>query len=104
VITGALALLQLHIFWVTIFHHHESSAFPLQSSTVQQGSRHIPLAVETSLVCTACQIVRHGALRPTLGPQALRPASAAPLRMAVLRDHLSLLQPVVIFGRAPPLS
>jgi hypothetical protein len=104
VITCALALLQLHISWVTVFHRHESPPFSLKPPTVQEGSRTVPLALEASLLCTACQIVRQGALRPTLSLQAPRPGSAAPLRIAVLRNHLSSLQTIVIFGRAPPLS
>ncbi len=104
IVTWALALLQLNIFWVTAFHHHDALILHGQTPSVQVASHFVPAGAEASLVCTACQIVRHGAFRPSIRPEAPRPAASVPFQIAVLRGDLRSSQQVIIFGRAPPLS
>jgi hypothetical protein len=101
-ITCALALLQLHIFWVTVFHHHDSLAFPLQPSTIQEGSQHTPLAADASLLCTACQIMRHGAAQPTVAFQLPAPATLVPFLPKRVLIKIHSLQQDAFNGRAPP--
>ena len=102
-ITCALALLQVHIFWVTLFHHHDSLPLPLQSSTVQQGSADMPLEVEASLFCTACQIMRHSAAQPALAFQLPAPATLVPFLPKGVLIKIHSIQPDAFNGRAPPL-
>src|SRR5271169_6410852 len=103
-LTCILALLQVHLFWLTIFHHHEETIVSTQPATFQQKNPNSPAAVETGLVCTACQIVRNSALRPTVSPQAPGLISSVPLHLAVAHNNLRPVLRVVGFGRAPPLS
>ena len=102
--TSALVLLQVHLFLLTVFHHHDSDLLQKRPATVGQGRFHTPPTVDAALVCTACQIIRHSAMRPSVGPQAPQVASAVPLRLAVPRDYLPSLQKIAAFGRAPPLA
>jgi hypothetical protein len=102
--TYVLVLLQVHLFLLIVFHHHNSDYLQNGPATVTQGRQHLPRALDTTLVCTTCLIIRHSPLRPTLGPQAPQIAAAVPLRVAMLRDHLPLLQRVAALGRAPPLA
>ncbi|HLY61272.1 MAG TPA: hypothetical protein VKV95_11025 [Terriglobia bacterium] len=102
--TSALVLLQVHLFLLTVFHHHDSDFFQNRPATLSQGRFHTPPAVDAAFVCTACQIIRHGAMRPSLGPQAPQVASSVPLRLNVLRDDLPSLQKIAAFGRAPPIA
>ena len=104
IVTCALALLQLHIFGVTIFHRHEAPPFPLQPSAIQQASLHEPLAVQGSLLCTACQIMRHGAVRPKVAFQPLASASLVPYLPQGVLIKIHSIQPDAFNGRAPPLS
>jgi len=102
--TCALALLQINLLWLTLFHRHDDLPYSTRPSTVQQGRQQAPLVVDTGLLCNACQIVRLGALRPSVSPQAPRIASLVPLRVSVHRNDLRSHQRIVVFGRAPPLS
>lgn len=99
-----MVLLQVHLFLLTVFHHHASDFLQNVPATVSQGRQHAPRAVDATLICTTCQIIRHSASRPTLAPQAPQIASAVPLRVAILRDDPPSLQRVATFGRAPPLA
>lgn len=104
VTTCALALLQINLLWLALFHRHEAFTYSTQPVSVQPGRRQLPLVVDTALLCNACQIVRQSALRPSVSPQAPRIASLVPLRLAVRRNDPRSPQRIVVFGRAPPLS
>src|SRR5579859_704003 len=104
VTTCALALLQINLLWLALFHRHDTCTFSTQPVSVQQGRRESPLVVDTALLCNACQIVRQSALRPSVSPQAPRIASLVPLRLAVQRNAPRSPQRIIVFGRAPPLS
>lgn len=102
--TCALVLLQVHLFLLVVFHHHDSDFLQSRPATVTQGREHTPRAVDATFICTTCQIIRHSASRPTLGPPAPQVASAVPLRQAIPSNDLPSLQRVAVFGRAPPLA
>jgi hypothetical protein len=94
----------VHLFLLTVFHHHNAEFFQNQPAAIGQESHHTPLAADASLICTTCQIIRHSAMRLTPGAQAPQVAHVVPLRMASLCDDLPSPRRIAIFGRAPPLA
>jgi hypothetical protein len=101
--TFALVFLQVHLFLLIVFHHHNSDYLVNQTPVVGQR-HHTPIAVDTNLICTTCQIIRHSPLRPTLGPPPPQVDFVAPFHLAIVRDDLPSFQKIAVFGRAPPLA
>lgn len=104
-----LALMQMHLLLVLVFHHHYVPEFALAFSstttrtTVKQADKDPLPPISERDFCTGCQILRHGAIRPALGSPAAQRLTVSPLlavRAAVL---VPFTQPVSLHGRAPPL-
>src|SRR5690349_4718278 len=93
--TFALVFLQVHLFLLIVFHHHSSDFLVNQAPVVGQH-HHTPNAVDTTLICTTCQIIRHSPLRPTLGPQPPQVDSVAPFHVAMVREDLPSLQKIAV--------
>jgi hypothetical protein len=106
--TWLLALMQLHLLVVLVLHHHVLSGISLDltdtptniSNTNRQSQ---PVGGPTSY-CTACQILRHSAVRPSLGNPAQYRSSVAPLRSLLAAAIVVSTQPAAWHGRAPPLA
>jgi hypothetical protein len=105
--TWLLAMLQLHLLVVLVLHHHVLPGVALEFSnmpmTVGQAGRHsLPAGAEQGY-CTACQILRHSAVRPSLSSPASQHASVAPLMPPLSATIVLSAQPSPWYGRAPPL-
>jgi|ERR1035441_7609389 hypothetical protein len=98
-----LVLLQVHLLWIVMFHRHGETPAPWHTDSVQVGGTQQSPAAESTLVCTACQIVRNSAIRPATAAPLFSAALAVALspRSAISQYH-SLL-PVIWYGRAPPI-
>jgi hypothetical protein len=106
--TWLLAAMQLHLLLVLVLHHHCLPQIALEVSTTpteigQTNRRSQPVNGEQSY-CTACQILRHGAVRPALGNPTARHSLAAPFlgQRGVIATFST--QPAAWHGRAPPLA
>ena len=100
-----LMVLQGNLLWMAMLHQHSIRAFAGGASTaLSQGSSQPSPAVATELTCTVCQIVRQSLALPVTGSPLLH-AAASVSRLVLLRpgDYHSY-QPIIVFGRAPPLS
>ena len=97
-------LAQINLFWVSVLHRHEEGTLPARGTTLQGGERSSGPVLATGLLCTACQIVRHGAARPTLGTRAPNLAASSPIRLTVDLSQSPFHARYVAYGRAPPLS
>lgn len=105
VTTALVVLAQLHLLWVAALHHHEAISVPWQAAEVEGCEPHFHAApADSGLFCTACQIVRHGAVRPAQGARAPQPEDASISHPLVASGTFYSHQPTAIFGRAPPLS
>ncbi|HET7212931.1 MAG TPA: hypothetical protein VFL79_05045 [Terriglobia bacterium] len=103
-----LAVLQVHLLVVLVLHHHVVPGSALEFSnaptTIGQGGRQsLPPGAEQGY-CTACQILRHGAVRPTLGNPTLHYSSVATLLSPLSATIIVSSQPSPWYGRAPPLA
>jgi len=99
-----MLLAQINLFWLSVLHRHEEGTLPARATTLQGGARSSGLVLATGLLCTACQIVRHGAARPTLGTRAPNPAASSPMRLTADLNESPFHARYVAYGRAPPLS
>ena len=99
----ALVLLQVHLFGVTMLHHHSETPIAGHAPWVQAQVQQLPTA-ENGLPCTACQIVRQSAVQPATDVVVFQPAASAPLPPSLTHRFYRSLQPAISFGRAPPLS
>jgi hypothetical protein len=100
--------MQLHLLVVLVLHHHVLPRFSLGLSATtanvgQAGRRSQPAGAEQGY-CTACQILRHGAVRPSLGNPTPHRTSVAPFLMPLSATVILSAQPAAWYGRAPPLS
>ena len=106
--TWLLALMQLHLLVVLVLHHHLLPRLSLELSaattTVGQADRQSQPAGSEQSYCTACQILRHGAVRPSLGNPTPHRTSVAPFLMPLSAAVLVSARPAAWHGRAPPLS
>jgi len=99
----SLVLLQVHLACVAVLHHHGETATWWHAPWVSGcGAQQSP-AVGDSLPCTACQIVRHGAVRPATATAIFQPAVSVPLPARMTQGIYRSLQPAISYGRAPPL-
>ena len=99
-----LVLLQFHLLWVVVLHRHAGTGSPSRTSSIHQPNSQNTPAADTGLLCAACQIVRHGAVRPALSPVTLSPVAATILGAVVPASHFTSFQPGAVYGRAPPLG
>ncbi|HET7100662.1 MAG TPA: hypothetical protein VFJ52_05880 [Terriglobia bacterium] len=106
--TWLLAVLQLHLLIVLVLHHHVLPEIALGFSNTptsigQAGRQSLPGGAEQGY-CTACQIVRHSAVRPSLGNPTPYLSSVAPLLPPLSAIVVHSAQPSPWYGRAPPLA
>ena len=97
-------LAQINFLWVSVLHRHEEGAPPARATALRGGDRWSQPLVATGPLCTACQIVRNSAARPTLGTPAPNPATSSPIRLIADPTESPFHVPYVAYGRAPPLS
>jgi len=107
VTTWLLAVMQMHLLVVLVLHHHVLSRTSLELSTTttsmgQADRNSLPAGGEQSY-CTACQILRHSAVRPSLGNPTVYHSSVAPLLALSAAMGVLYAQPTAWHGRAPPL-
>ncbi len=104
VTTCCVLLAQVHLLWVAVLHRHEAVTVPVGATTVREVARHPQPAVESGVLCTACQIVRQSAARPAAGTPTPEPAAAVSLRPVVPSNEFYSYERTVVYGRAPPAS
>jgi hypothetical protein len=106
--TWLLALMQLHLLVVLVLHHHVLSGIFLEltqtTTSISQTGRQSQPAGATQGYCTACQILRHSAVRPSLGNPTQYRSSVAPLLSQIAAAGSLSAQPAAWHGRAPPLA
>src|SRR2546429_4945362 len=93
--TGILSLtLQVNLLWLAGVHRHEPlGRFGARSMALRQANQHTQPVAEGSLVCTACQIIRHAAARPVTGALNPQPPTSGFVRLAPRsEEHTSELQ------------
>ncbi len=104
VVTWAMMAMQFHLLLVAALHRHGSLELS-PSATVLQAAHHASTpGLDDSLPCTACQIVRHNAVRPALTTPLPELAAAASRPRAFAISHYHLLIATAANGRAPPLA
>jgi len=106
--TWLLAAMQLHLLLVLVLHHHvlPNVSLNLSTRTVTLGkpNQHSrPVSGEQGY-CPACQILRHSAIRPSLGNLTLHWLAVAPLLAPSTAGTLPSAQSSSWYGRAPPLA
>jgi hypothetical protein len=104
-----LAVMQLHLLVVLVLHHHVLSGNLLAltnkvPASIGQTGRHSHPAGEEQGYCTGCQILRHSAVRPSLGNPTPHRSSIAPLRSPLASRIVFSAQAAAWHGRAPPLA
>ncbi len=104
VIIWAMMALQVHLLLVAVLHHHGSMGLSQSAATLQADHQVSPPALNDGLLCTACQIVRHNAVRPALTTPIPELAAATPMPRAFAISRYHLLVTTVANGRAPPLA
>jgi hypothetical protein len=106
--TWLLAVMQLHLLMVLVLHHHVLRGIALEFSqaTTSLGQTEKPSrpAGSEQGFCTACQILRHSAVRPSLGSPAPHRSSIAPFLGPRFVPVVLSAQPSPCYGRAPPLA
>ena len=99
-----LVVLQLHLFGVAALHRHGDSMAPRHGLRASAAATPFNSGADSQLLCTACQIVHHGAVQLTSAVQVLPSAASVPLaRNTTPTNYLSEL-PAAHHGRAPPLA
>jgi len=94
-------LAQANLLWLVVVHRHDEETVPMAATAVNGAARQ---SLETGLLCTACQIVRHGAARPTLGTPVPSPVASTPIGFPDDAGVLAFHRLSVTYGRAPPLG
>jgi hypothetical protein len=107
--TWLLAAMQLHLLLVLALHHHILPTFSLGLSTTTTATvsqTHSPPqpANGEQRYCTACQILRHGAVRPSLGNPTPHRSTVRPLLAPRAATDILTAQLSAWYGRAPPLA
>jgi len=104
-IVGALLLLQMNLLWVAALHHHaELDVLPRTAAALHARNKQPAPAAESGVLCTACQIARHGAARPAATASPTEPEAATFLGAVVRPIPFHSCQLHVVCGRAPPLA
>jgi hypothetical protein len=106
--TLLLAVMQLHLLVVLVLHHHVLQGISLEISrtttSIGQTDRQSQPVGAAQGYCTACQILRHSAVRPSLGNPTPHRSSAVPLLAPLSAAVVLSAQPSAWHGRAPPLA
>ena len=106
--TWLLAAMQMHLLLVLALHHHILPEFSLELSTttvkIGQTDRQSQPANGEQRYCTACQILRHGAVRPSLGNPTPHRSTVTPLLAPRAATDVLTAQSSAWYGRAPPLA
>jgi hypothetical protein len=106
--TWLLAVMQLHLLVVLVLHHHvlqgSSLGFSRAATSVGQTDRQSQPVGAGQGYCTACQILRHSAVRPSLGNPTPHRSSVAPLLATLSAAVVLSARPAPWHGRAPPLA
>jgi hypothetical protein len=98
-----LVVLQVHLLCITIFHRHEETQVPWHIHCIHEGESQQSPSVESSVLCTACQIVRNSAFRPAAVAPLLSAALTVALPQRTATSHYHSLRPAIWYGRAPPV-
>ncbi len=104
IIIWAMMTLQVHLLLVAALHHHGSMGLSQSAATLQANHQVSTPALNDGLLCTACQIVRHNAVRPALTTPIPELAAATPMPRTFAISHYHLLIATAANGRAPPLA
>ncbi|MBZ5563416.1 MAG: hypothetical protein LAP13_13470 [Acidobacteriia bacterium] len=104
VTTLALMALQIHLLVVPVLHHHGEELFLSAPATVRAGNHTPHPTAGNGARCSACQIVRHNAIRPAPTSRTSEVSLAAPLPREFRSIHYHFLRRTTVLGRAPPLS
>ncbi|TAM80090.1 MAG: hypothetical protein EPN47_16495 [Acidobacteria bacterium] len=106
--TWLLAVMQLHLLMVLVLHHHVLRGIPLEFSKTRTSLGQTDRPSQPSCVehgfCTACQILRHSAVRPSLGNPAPSRSAVAPFLAPLSATVVLSVQTSYRHGRAPPLA
>lgn len=95
--------MQVHLLLVLVLHHHViPDILPESSAKVGQTHRDSQPLEGKQTYCTACQILRHSAVRPALGRPAPECATAATFIAACRINKVLSNQPIALTGRSPP--
>ena len=101
-----VVIVQLHLLFVVELHQHRTDLLPDHDSAAVAGSRtHVqPAQREPAPLCAACQVVRQGSIQ--LASTGLFVSAIPQARSVVLAPVLdfSYHRPLVLAGRAPPIS
>ena len=108
VTTWLLAVMQLHLLVVLVLHHHVLPRISVEltptATSVGQTSRQSQPAGAEEGYCSACQILRHGAVRPSLGSMVPHHSLVVPLLAPLSAVVVLSTQSAAWHGRAPPLA
>ena len=98
--------MQVHLLMVLVLHHHAIPNILLESSSAKVGhaNPHSHPNEGPETYCTACQILRHSAVRPSLGNLTPRCSIATTLIAVCLASKTLANQPITLCGRSPPLG
>jgi hypothetical protein len=100
--------MQLHLLVVLVLHHHCLPQIALDFLTtpteIGQTNRQSQPANSAQNYCTACQILRHGAVRPALGNPTAHHSLVAQFLGPRAVTVVFSTQPTAWHGRAPPLA
>ncbi len=97
--------MQVHLLLVLILHHHAVPNISSDSSVkVGKDSRHSQPLEGKQTYCTACQILRHSAVRPALPNPAPECTTAATWIPVFHVNEILSNQPIALTGRSPPLA
>ncbi|HUZ46402.1 MAG TPA: hypothetical protein VMW54_07165 [Terriglobia bacterium] len=104
--TWVLVALQVHLLMVLVLHHHAiPNILPGYSSAkVGHTNPHSHPNEGPETYCTACQILRHSAVRPSLGSPTPRCSIATTFLAACRASKALATQPITLCGRSPPLG
>ena len=106
--TWLLAFMQLHLLVVLVLHHHVLSGLSLDltqtPTNISKTDRQSQPVSGPESFCTGCQILRHSAVRPSLGNPTQHHSSVAALQSLLAAAIMVSAQPGAWHGRAPPLA
>lgn len=95
--------MQVHLLLVLVLHHHVIPDVTSESSAEVGQSHHRSQPLEGGQsYCTACQILRHSAVRPALGSPTPECTIATALLAVCRINRILSNQPIALTGRSPP--
>jgi peptidoglycan/LPS O-acetylase OafA/YrhL len=98
-----LVLLQVHLLCIIMFHRHNETTVPWHIHCIHVGGSQQSPSVESSVLCTACQIVRNSAIRPATVVPLLSAALMVALPQGAAASQYHSPRPAIWYGRAPPV-